>query len=686
MASLILSGKILYGTTDSGGNGGSGTVFGVNTDGSDFSVLYNFTATSGPRSTNSDGTFPEGIILSSNILYGTAYNGGKSGKGTVFSLKLNLQNPPFITTQPQNQTVQVDSNVTLNITASGQSLNYQWFFNSHNIPNATNATLTLNSVTAANSGGYFVVVSNSYGSAASATASLAVLTDGANGNKPAQTAAPSCPAPQAGKDSLVLITHGWSFFYPDVSWITTMANAIQSKVPSNWEVRTLDWTSVSWFPDPDVVMAEGAIGGQIYGEGLSQKHWKYVHLIGHSAGAAVIEGIAKVLATSLNPPQVIQETFLDPYTGHYLTGRSIFGVNANWADNYFVTDFASDYLPVGFGWTPGSTSGQLEWAYNVDVGGALQAATPVQYFVGSGIAGSTPAYIAASPSPSHGTPIDFYLSTINGTANGCAAGYGFPLSIEAGGSGNWASHSLNYPPLPLCGTMSLSQNQQPVRSDAPFVFSVVPNGTSSSGVNFVGDSGASLNCSLSPQAQVKSGGMQPSDNTSSTNIPAWLAVGVTITNAVNFVQFDADFTDTNAAEGLLTIYWNTNQVGMVDERVAETNLQTYRFALPGTMTSGLYTLSFRLDSFVNSSSIAVTNLATGFVGVTQPITLGISLTNGVPLLQLTAATNFTYLIQSSTNLVNWTPTALLLNTNGTAQFTDSAVTNSDARFYRATLP
>jgi len=180
--------------------------------------------------------------------------------------------------------------------------------------------------------------------------------------------------------------------------------------------------------------------------------------------------------------------------------------------------------------------------------------------------------------------------------------------------------------------------------------------------------------------------MQPSDNTSSTNIPAWLAVGVTITNAVNFVQFDADFTDTNAAEGLLTIYWNTNQVGMVDERVAETNLQTYRFALPGTMTSGLYTLSFRLDSFVNSSSIAVTNLATGFVGVTQPITLGISLTNGVPLLQLTAATNFTYLIQSSTNLVNWTPTALLLNTNGTAQFTDSAVTNSDARFYRATLP
>jgi len=60
--------------------------------------------------------------------------------------------------------------------------------------------------------------------------------------------------------------------------------------------------------------------------------------------------------------------------------------------------------------------------------------------------------------------------------------------------------------------------------------------------------------------------------------------------------------------------------------------------------------------------------------------------NGVPLVQLTAATNLTHLIQSSTNLVDWTPTALLLNINGTAQFIDSAVTNSTAKFYRALMP
>jgi len=193
---------------------------------------------------------------------------------------------------------------------------------------------------------------------------------------------------------------------------------------------------------------------------------------------------------------------------------------------------------------------------------------------------------------------------------------------------------------------------------------MTPYGTSSSGVNFLGSGGASL----------------------TSDAPAWLAVGVTVTNAVNVVQFDAGFTDTNAAQGLLTVYWNTNRVGMVDERVASPGSQTYRFALPSTVATGLYTLTLRLDSFENSSSIAVTNVATGFVGVTQPITLGISCTNGAPLVQLTAATNFTYLIQSSTNLVDWTPTALLLNINGTAQFTDFPVTNASARFYRAMMP
>jgi uncharacterized repeat protein (TIGR03803 family) len=86
-AGLILSGNTLYGTAKRGGSSGNGTVFALNTDGTGFTNLHSFTATSGSASTNNDGDEPlAGLILSGNILYGTAQNGGSSGNGTVFAV------------------------------------------------------------------------------------------------------------------------------------------------------------------------------------------------------------------------------------------------------------------------------------------------------------------------------------------------------------------------------------------------------------------------------------------------------------------------------------------------------------------------------------------------------------------------------------------------------------------------
>jgi len=170
---------------------------------------------------------------------------------------------------------------------------------------------------------------------------------------------------------------------------------------------------------------------------------------------------------------------------------------------------------------------------------------------------------------------------------------------------------------------------------------------------------------------------------SGSDLPAWLALGIIVTNGVNYIQFDAAFTDTNEAQGLLTVYWNTNQIGMVDERVATTNLQIYRFTLPDTVSNGLYTLSFRLDSFNNSSSLEVTNLAVGLVAETPSDTIDVSLSNNIPLLRLTGPAGFDYLVQTSTNLVDWTAISILANTNGTVSYIDLAATNGNLRFYRA---
>ena len=58
----------------------------MNTDGSGFRVVYNFTAVT--SATNADGAGPVSAILSSNTLFGVTHAGGAGGAGTVFSLFL----------------------------------------------------------------------------------------------------------------------------------------------------------------------------------------------------------------------------------------------------------------------------------------------------------------------------------------------------------------------------------------------------------------------------------------------------------------------------------------------------------------------------------------------------------------------------------------------------------------------
>ena len=98
---LILSGNTLYGAAYNGGFYGSGTVFAINTDGTNFTNLHNFARSAwvpvlsgGQAFTNSDGAMPFGqLILSGNALYGATSRGGTNGNGTVF--KVNMDGTGF---------------------------------------------------------------------------------------------------------------------------------------------------------------------------------------------------------------------------------------------------------------------------------------------------------------------------------------------------------------------------------------------------------------------------------------------------------------------------------------------------------------------------------------------------------------------------------------------------------------
>jgi hypothetical protein len=577
--------------------------------------------------------------------------------------------PPTITMQPTNQFAQLGSNVIFSVAANGQQpLAYQWLFKGNPIGGATNASFLVSNIHPGNDGSYSVVVSNAKGSATSASAFLAVLDDGSNGNQPTQPSpSQSSPMPIPGVDSLVLVTHGfaWNGPFADESWVTQMANAIQQKAQPNWLVVPYVWNGQAW-GTPGLAIINATVQGSVYGNALGQLHYKHVHLIGHSAGAAFVESAAKAIKAA-SPTTEVHSTFLDPYVSFLLTGADVYGVNATWADSYSGQD-----------WTGGFTESQLENAYNVDVSWLDPNRVIAPYvFSGQDIALS-----------SHGWPVGFYMETITNTDSlWCGANYGFFLSKESTGWTNRINHPIGNPPEVICSSSLAVHNPNPGVAGVTAVVFDVGSSALSIGATLVNGASFVLNSIWSALPIMNSGGIpRPDGGPGATNSPAWLAVAVVVTNEVNFVQFDAAFTDTNTAQGLLTVYWNTNQIGIVDERVAESDNRTYRLALPTSMMNGLYTLSFRLDSFDSSSSIAVTNVTTGFAGMTQPITLRVLFTNGAPQLQLTATTNFTYLIQSSTNLVDWAPAGLLGNTNGTSFFVDRAWTNYSRRFYRASSP
>ncbi len=94
----------------------------------------------------------------------------------ILDVFVNPSQPPEITQQPASTTRLAGTTARFAVAATGSgSLRYQWQLGTTPIPNATNATLVITNVQAANAGDYLVVVTNAFGSATSATATLTVL-------------------------------------------------------------------------------------------------------------------------------------------------------------------------------------------------------------------------------------------------------------------------------------------------------------------------------------------------------------------------------------------------------------------------------------------------------------------------------------------------------------------------------
>src|SRR5207302_5021886 len=99
-------------------------------------------------------------VLTANEI-AAIYHTGLNGQPLTTALPGQF---PVITNQPTSMTVAAGSAATFTVSVSGPGpFTYQWFFNGVAISGATNSTLTVGSLSAANQGVYTVIVRNGFG-------------------------------------------------------------------------------------------------------------------------------------------------------------------------------------------------------------------------------------------------------------------------------------------------------------------------------------------------------------------------------------------------------------------------------------------------------------------------------------------------------------------------------------------
>ena len=139
---------------------------------------YKFPATLLAGQTNATLTLTNPQSSDAGTYYLTTTNALGGATGSDITLTVMAAYPPVILQPPQAVSAWLNQTVQFTVGASGSlPLSYQWIFNGANLASATNATLTIPTVTAANLGGYSVVVSNAFGFTNSATVALTVNTN-----------------------------------------------------------------------------------------------------------------------------------------------------------------------------------------------------------------------------------------------------------------------------------------------------------------------------------------------------------------------------------------------------------------------------------------------------------------------------------------------------------------------------
>ena len=129
----------------------------------------------GPATTISNSYF--GGLIDEPAIYNRALTAAEILSIRTAGAAGRCKSKPIIVTQPVGGSVELGSNFTMTVIASGTpSLRYQWRRNTAPVSGATNSILTLSNITLLSAGNYSVIVSNAFGSVTSTNA-IVVITN-----------------------------------------------------------------------------------------------------------------------------------------------------------------------------------------------------------------------------------------------------------------------------------------------------------------------------------------------------------------------------------------------------------------------------------------------------------------------------------------------------------------------------
>ena len=266
-----------------------------------------------------------------------------------------LTSAPSITQQPANQSIVAGDTASFAVLASGSSpLSYQWQKNTANLSNGghysgcTTSTMTVTSADSTDAATYRCVVTNTYGSATSSPATLAVTS---NGLAPGITQQPSNQSVvSGGTTSFAILATGSSPL--SFQWQKNTVNLSDGGHYSGSPTVTLAVTGV----DGTDVASYRCVVTNIFGSSTSSPGT--LTLAASAFGSATLTSIPLLSGATTSDARAITPD------GQWVAGVSgsrgfLYGVNTTNAVNVLSSDGAQSTLLTGVGYRTNSGQQQI---------------------------------------------------------------------------------------------------------------------------------------------------------------------------------------------------------------------------------------------------------------------------------------------------------------------------------------